>query len=429
MENQAQTETKQVNNVLEVEVLLSDKIINDNPEISEVYDSEKKMLTFEVSNLIPKELVDKLSLIMPDFKGGDIIQFNPIIKAVNQLQEIKMLIPEVDEFEKNERTLIDNNKIISSFNSALTKSKKVIKQPHVDFNKKVDEIFNIFVTESTNTKNALEANFSSVVAERERIKKEKEDKKKEKELELISNLSKENDEISEKLNNQVSQIAKAEIESNLGKMITNAVTKIPTLNIEGLNALASAIKNVDEAMYISLTNQAQITQEEFLVYRQTFNANKTFCLAQVSTAINAFAMKQKLETFEAEKKAAANASFSMGVGNSTSQTEATQYQAEKSNDALAEVQKSEIIAVPLFDVSSLTSDLEKFQFITDFNNKMLEDYTKGVEQIVKITFENADLEKLKNALLEKQYPVMIDYLQKYSAYTNKKNEVVKTILK
>ena len=144
------TENKEI---LEVEVLISENDLQSNPEIAELYDAKNQKLRFELNENLTKDFKEKLLSLMPSFKAGDIVQFNPLISAVNQLQEIKILIPDADEdFKINERTLIDNNKIIGSFNSSLAKAKKIIKEPHVDFNKKVDDLFKIFETEAENTR-------------------------------------------------------------------------------------------------------------------------------------------------------------------------------------------------------------------------------------------------------------------------------------
>ena len=193
------TENKEI---LEVEVLISENDLQSNPEIAELYDAKNQKLRFELSENLTKDFKEKLLSIMPNFKAGDIVQFNPLINAVNQLQDIKILIPDSEEdFKVNERTLVDNNKIIGSFNSSLAKAKKIIKDPHVNFNKMVDDLFKIFETEAENTRNALERNFKDIVDEREKVKLEKDKKKKAAELEQIEKLQETNEEQAEILKN------------------------------------------------------------------------------------------------------------------------------------------------------------------------------------------------------------------------------------
>ena len=405
------------NNVLEVEVLLTDKMIQENPEITEVYDSEKKVLKFEVSNSSPKELADKLSEIMPSFKGQDIIQFNPIINAVNELQQIKILVPDADDFAASERILIDNNKLIGSFNSSLAKAKKIIKEPHLEFNKKVEDIFKIFSTEAENTKNALEKNFKPIIDERERIKKEKEDNKKQAELDAIAKMSEENSQMTEQLNNQKIQTAKSEIEANLSKMIVNVVNKIPNLNIEGLHTTLSGVKGLHESMYINFDNQAIISQEDFLAYREQFNENKATCIAQINSAINNLGIQQELEKRKIAEQVTSQVSTE--IANQIPVAE-NQPQATEGTTASVVLKKT---------VSDLKTDVEKFQFLTDFNNNAYEQYKRQVEELKLIQFEHPDLKKMMEMLLEKQYPVMIENLSKYAAYTEKKNELIKNTLK
>ena len=416
------------NQILEVEVLLTPQIIEENPEINDVYDSEKKLLKFEIDSLIPKEFSDKLSEIMPEFKGSDIVQFNPLIKAVNSLQEIKILIPDADDFDASERVLIDNNKTIGSFNSSLAKAKKIIKQPHIDFNKKVDDIFKLFEQESLNTKNALEKNFEAIVKKREEIKLEKDNKKKEKELQAISQLTSSNEEMDKKIANQNILAAKAQIESNLSKLITNAVTKIPGLNVEGLNSLLVAIQNTNDSMYISLDNQALITKEELAEYKQTYIDNRAIVYQQIKSAINTIGVQEELEKRKiADSVVAASPNFSQGTFE-TNQNIVPETPIQNETVAQIPVVQEEIVT-KVFQISDLKNDIQKFQHLTNFNNRMLEEYKSGIEELKKIAFEHLDLNKLLAALLDSQYPTMIGYLEKYANYTEKKNELIKNTLK
>ena len=83
------TENKEI---LEVEVLISEKDLQSNPEIIQFYDAKNQKLRFELNENLTKDFKEKLLSLMPSFKAGDIIQFNPLISAVNQLQEIQTRI-------------------------------------------------------------------------------------------------------------------------------------------------------------------------------------------------------------------------------------------------------------------------------------------------------------------------------------------------
>ena len=74
------TENKEI---LEVEVLISENDLQSNPEITELYDAKNQKLRFELSENLTKDFKEKLLSIMPNFKAGDIVQFNPLINSAS----------------------------------------------------------------------------------------------------------------------------------------------------------------------------------------------------------------------------------------------------------------------------------------------------------------------------------------------------------
>lgn len=421
---QKATENKEI---LEVEVLISEKDLQSNPEIIQFYDAKNQKLKFELNENLTKDFKDKLLSLMPNFKAGDIVQFNPLISAVNQLQDIKILIPDADEdFKINERTLIDNNKIIGSFNSSLAKAKKIIKEPHVNFNKMVDDLFKIFETEAESTRNALEKNFKEIVDKREEAKLEKEKKKKAAELEQINNLQKTNEEQAGILKNSEFEKTCLEIENTLNKIVNNVVEKIPTLNIDGLNAIISALKAQKDTDYITSDHIIILGGQKAQEYIDMFKEKITISIQMIGSKINEVQLKNEME-----KRAIPipNQEQPNSFSNNGIPVAPTIF--EEVNEAVASsapiVQDFEYVK-PEPQPFIPTNDIERFQMIADFDKQMLDMYKAGVEQIKGLQFENQSLETLKQKYTSGQYENVLEFLSKLQVFSSNKYEVVKQAL-
>jgi hypothetical protein len=66
--------------------------------------------------------------------------------------------------------------------------------------------------------------------------------------------------------------------------------------------------------------------------------------------------------------------------------------------------------------------------IADFDNRMLEMYKAGVEQIKGLQFENQSLEALKQKYTSGQYENVIEFLNKLQSFSSNKYEAVKQAL-
>ena len=419
--------TENAKEILEVEVLISEKDLNNNPEISQFYDPQNQKLKFELDQNLTKDFKDKLKELMPNFKAGDIVQFNPLISAINQLQEIKILIPDADEdFKVNERTLIDNNKIIGSFNSSLAKAKKAIKEPHINFNKMVDDLFKIFETEGENTRNALERNFKDIVDEREKVKLEKDKKKKAAELEQINKLQETNEEQAEILKNSNIEKTRLELENTINKILTNVIEKIPSLNIDGLNTLITALKAQKDTDYVTSDHIITLGGEEAQKFIDLFKAKVSASIQMIISEINKIQMKKEMEKRGIVSQAPISPEEAIPPTPSAPIMFETVPQPEPEPDNIEVHHFEEIKSEPQPFIP--TNDIERFQMIADFDNRMLEMYKAGVEQIKGLQFENQSLEALKQNYTSGQYENVIEFLSKLQSFSSKKYEVVKQAL-
>ena len=417
--------TENVKEILEVEVLISEKDLNNNPEIAQFYDSQNQKLKFELDQNLTKDFKDKLKDLMPNFKAGDIVQFNPLISAINQLQEIKILIPDADEdFKVNERTLIDNNKIIGSFNSSLAKAKKAIKEPHINFNKMVDDLFKIFETEAENTRNALERNFKDIVDEREKVKLEKDKKKKAAELEQIEKLQETNEEQAEILKNSNIEKTRLELENTINKILTNVIEKIPSLNVDGLNTMITALKAQKDTDYVTSDHIITLGGEEAQKFIDLFKAKVSASIQMITSKINEIQLQKEME----KRGIVTQAPVSPEEAIPSTPSAPTMFETvpEPQPDNIEVHHFEEIKSKPQPFVP--TNDIERFQMIADFDNRMLEMYKAGVEQIKGLQFENQSLEALKQKYTSGQYENVIEFLNKLQSFSSNKYEAVKQAL-
>ena len=417
--------TENVKEILEVEVLISEKDLNNNPEIAQFYDSQNQKLKFELDQNLTKDFKDKLKDLMPNFKAGDIVQFNPLISAINQLQEIKILIPDADEdFKVNERTLIDNNKIIGSFNSSLAKAKKAIKEPHINFNKMVDDLFKIFETEAENTRNALERNFKDIVDEREKVKLEKDKKKKAAELEQINKLQETNEEQAEILKNSNIEKTRLELENTINKILTNVIEKIPSLNVDGLNTMITALKAQKDTDYVTSDHIITLGGEEAQKFIDLFKAKVSASIQMITSKINEIQLQKEME----KRGIVTQAPVSPEEAIPSTPSAPTMFETvpEPQPDNIEVHHFEEIKSKPQPFVP--TNDIERFQMIADFDNRMLEMYKAGVEQIKGLQFENQSLEALKQKYTSGQYENVIEFLNKLQSFSSNKYEAVKQAL-
>lgn len=419
--------TENAKEILEVEVLISEKDLNNNPEISQFYDPQNQKLKFELDQNLTKDFKDKLKELMPNFKAGDIVQFNPLISAINQLQEIKILIPDADEdFKVNERTLIDNNKIIGSFNSSLAKAKKAIKEPHINFNKMVDDLFKIFETEAENTRNALERNFKDIVDEREKVKLEKDKKKKAAELEQINKLQETNEEQAEILKNSNIEKTRLELENTINKILTNVIEKIPSLNVDGLNTMITALKAQKDTDYVTSDHIITLGGEEAQKFIDLFKAKVSASIQMISSKINEIQLQKEMEKRGIVSQAPVSPEEAIPPTPSAPIMFETVPQPEPEPDNI-EVHHFEEIKSETQPFIP-TNDIERFQMIADFDNRMLEMYKAGVEQIKGLQFENQSLETLKEKYTSGQYENVLEFLSKLQVFSSNKYEAVKQAL-
>lgn len=394
-----------------IKVHIPEIILNENPEVMKVYNQETESITYDIDADIPKEFIDKLELLVPQFHGSDVVVFNPLIGLINQLQQIKNVKYNPNDYEASDRLYIDNNKIIGAFNSSLTKIKKTMKDPQIAKNKMIDAIFEIFETESKNTRGALEESFKPLLLERERITKEKDDAKKTKELEAIAALSETNTKLEEQISNQTKATALTTVENALNSVLINVAIQIPNLNKEGLETLKENLSLIQFNMYVDPVVQNSFDHIELDAFQKRFVENKKAAISNVEMALNALSVQQT--NVELESKNAV-----------------LEAQIPGPLDVIKmEVMQPEFIGraeEPNFGAISIDSmnDAQKFNFITNAQNRILIDYKQMIEDAKVFQFADPQFAQLRDKLTDDQFPKILEWLEKLAAFCNKKQEII-----
>ena len=396
---------------VDIKIHIPEIILNDNPDVMKIYNPETESITYDIDSHIPQEFIDKLEELVPQFHGSDVVVFNPLLAAVNQLQAIKEVAYNADDFDASERLYIDNNKIIGSFNSSVTKVKKLMKDPQIAKNKMIDAIFNILETESKNTRGALEENFKPLLEERERKAAEKEAAQKAKELEAIAALSNTNSELQSKLDAQQKATALITVQNGLSSILTNIAIKVPQLNKEGLEQLKENLSSVIFNNYISPEIQNNFDHTELAVFQQTFRDNKAAALSNIQLAINAID--------------AQNSNISLANENAILQAQVPgplEVNAMEMEVVAAEI-VNQVENMDYLQGKDLT-DGQKFNFITNANNRILTDYKTMIEMSKELEFNDSQFSQLRDKLTGEQFPKILEWLEKITAFCNKKQEII-----
>ena len=397
--------------VLEVEIIISPEVLENNPNVKEHYDLDKKTISYEVGENIPKDFKDELQSFLVVSSESEIVSFNPIMESLSKLQEFKEL-----KYDKENKESVqqfkDAKKFIGSFNTSLTGAKKILKDPHIEYNRKVDAIYNFFKQESDNTKNALEVNFDEHLKEEQAKKDAAEAKKKAAELEQIAKLAQENKAQQEKMANQQKQNRKLEIEAEINKITFEASTKSPNLNLDGL-------KNLKQELF-KKTFEGLFKADDIFTDEEKENFEGLFGLAQsgAETMIDSFIKNFELEV---EKQNLQTANVNLTAENKVLEAQTPASLVDDENDTPFGPPKAIQEETPAGDLAI---------FIAMYNRLVeLKDLTNDVSLQIKNTkFEEPTLEKMRLVLADQSMPQVVEWTEKLESWTSGKLDKYKEFI-
>jgi hypothetical protein len=367
------------------------------------YDTKSNSLQYEIVKTVPKDFYDKLKELVPKFEEDDIITFNPLVNATLQLQQHKLYI-ETEDFAASERTYIDSNKMIGSFNTAIKNAKSILKEPQISKNKMIDAIFDLFSKESDNTREALKNNFKKTLQKKEDEAKAKEAKKNAEATARIAELSEQATQAEQIIREQKIDNRFLVLKNNISNISVDLISKIPSLNISGLEEEKAKLNSMKFEHGFTQEDRELLGPDKENELRQLFVINHMKAVEVVLGAISNIQNQEKVKDLASE--------------NAVLKASTPVFTPEEENNDLpfALIPEIEVQA----EVVGQVTDLMRFNIIKEISDRIQSEYENKISVMTEMRFEDPGLEKIRTTLIE-QDAKMIEWLGKITAYTTKQH--------
>lgn len=391
---------------LEVEVIIPEDVLEKESHFKKTYIDGK--LTYNLGDEIPKNVQDTISNILKTSKVEELVKFNPLIVALEELQSFKNL--KYDKEKKNEKEYTESNKKIGSFNSATKATTDFMKKDAQDYIKSINSLKELLETESKATREILQQNFKEYLDEKSAIAKAKEDKKNKEILEANQRLTKENEEQALKLKNQRKESKILTIQGEIGKISFSATSGVSVLNLDGLQRVKKELEQKKFEDYLSV---ADITEYAF-TDDEKFELENNFNNA-VSTSLNAINVAIEKITIAAQNTALKSENEVMKAQQPSSilSTE---------ND-LPFTQASPSITEERPNNQEFITDSERVENMCFILNQFKDHINVVCEQISEIKFEDPGLEKVQEKITGASFDQLKDWGAKLSAWAEQKKNL------
>ena len=417
------TEAEISNKILEAQVDLSQSFLNENNEIRKRFDYEKKIIKYEISPLVPDNIITELKQILETSSSKDLIHLNPVIVALAELQNLKNL-----KYDKENSKSIEDFKLakktIIAFGKGITDAKKILKEPHLAYNKKIDSIYNLFDTEKDTVKNCLEENFKEYIQEEEEKKKKAEENKKKAELEKIAELSKQNEEL-------IAQAAKSEknkiylqYESSIAKILTDTTVNVLNLNKEALSKLLDKFSNISFEKVLKEEHKSIFDETQILKLSQDFSNNIETSKKIISDKIKSILDSENLKDVQAQNKileAQTPKIMDSPENNPSLSPELPKVESESNIAADGVIPPNDVITTDGF------TDAQLFEILI-LDLKALHTKVNSVtEKIKSYNFSNNNISQLRNIITDQSLPKIDEWCEKLIKWSEEKNVLIKQI--
>ena len=396
--------------ILEVKIDVSQSFLNEHDDIRKRFNYDKSTIVYEINPLVPENIISELKEILETSTSKDLVSINPAIVALAELQEIKNIKYDKEKKEDSINLFKSSKKSLTQFGTSITSVKKILKDPHIAYNKRIDVIYNLLNTEKETIKNCLEENFKEYLEEEERKKKEAEDKKKKEELEKIAELSKENEKL-------VAQAAKSEnnkiylqYENAVGKILTDTSVNILNLNREGLQKLFDKFSNISFEKVLKEDHKSVLSEVQISKLSQDFSANLETSKKLILDKIKSIDDSENLKDVQAQNKVL--------------EAQTPKLMEAPEQNPSVEIPK-ESVQEPISLADSKLNDSQIFELVLQ-DIQAFENIVKSLDQKLKsYQFENADISKVRNVLTEKSLPKIKEWAEALTKWTVQKNEIIK----
>ena len=396
--------------ILEVKIDVSQNFLNQHEDIRKRFDYEKSTIVYEINPLVPENIISELKEVLETSSSKDLVSINPAIVALAELQEIKNIKYDKEKKEDSINLFKASKKSLTQFGTNITSVKKILKDPHIAYNKRIDIIYNLLNSEKETIKKCLEENFKEYLEEEEKKKKEADEKKKKEELEQIAKLSEENEKL-------VAQAAKSEnnkiylqYENAIGKILTDTSVNILNLNKDGLQKLLDKFSNISFDKVLKEDHKSVLDETQISKLSQDFSVNLETAKKLISDKIKAIDDFENLKDIQAQNKVL------------ESQTPKSM-EAPEQNPSV-EIPK-ESVQESVNSNSSKLNDSQLFELVLQ-DIQTFENTVKSLDQkLNSYQFENADITKVRNVLTEKSLPKIKEWAEALTKWTIQKNEIIK----
>lgn len=380
------------NEVFEVEVIIPTDVLKKETHFKDIYINGK--LTYNLGTELPENVKEEISKILKTSKVSELVQFNPLIIALEQLQTFKII--KYDAEAKNEKEYTASNKQIGSFNSSVKATTDLMKKDAQNYIKDVNTLKAFLETEAKTTREILQENFKPYLDEQERIKKEKEDKKNSEMIASNKKLTEENEAQALKLKNQQKESKKLTIEGEIGKITFSATSGVSVLNLEGLEKLLEETRSKNLSDYISSQDveDYDFSNEEIKELSDKFGES-------VSTSIKAFEVAiSNIKATEENKD----------LKNAAEIHQASQPSAILSNEP-------EQFEIPQDPNQTDSSKLDRLcEILVQFELGA----QRAKDLITKIEFQDEGLKVIQTKISGKSFDQILDWSEKLKVWSNDK---------
>ncbi len=370
-------------NILEVEVIIPEDVVKKESHLKDIYSNGK--LKYDFGDELPENVKDEITDLIKSSKVDDLVQFNPLLVSLAELQKFKTL--KWDPDAKNERDYIDSNKMIGSFNTSIKTTTDLLKKEPNNYIKKVNAIRDFFLTEATTTRNVLQENFKPFLEEKQRKKEEAEARKNKEMIEANERLTQQNKEQADKLKNQMRDSKIISIEGEIGKIVLSATSGLSVLNEAGLLKLKDQTKNLE---FKSILSDAEITEfgftpSEVNEFINKFNSAVDATVNSIDISINNIRNTEKLNSIPQTPK------------------EDVPFEAPK---------------VPL----EMATDAEKINMLHSILVEFKTSTATFDARIKELTFEDEGLSKVHNIIAGDSFKQIVEWSQKLDTWVGSKKD-------
>ena len=399
--------------LLEAKVDLSQSFLNEHDEIRKIFNHEKKSIIYEINPLVPDNIISELKSILETSSSNDLLAINPIIIALAELQTLKNIKYDKEQISKSIENFKAAKKTIISFGKGITEAKKVLKEPHLAYNKKIDSIYNLFDTEKNTVKNCLEENFNEYIEEEEKKKKEAEEKKKQAELQKIKELSEQNEQLIEQSKKAENNKIYLQYESSINKILTDTSVNILNLNSEGLSKLKEKFSLLSFEKVLKEEHKKILNEEQIKSLSESFESSINAALNLISDKIKSLQNAEDLKNVQAENKI----------------LEAQTPKSLDSSENNPEIKPQEIPQVPqnIEQPPKGNNDVEKFDSLVEDIKNFEIAVNNLTLKLKSYDFENRNISEIRNILTDKSIPKIQEWSNKLVDWTVQKQNIIKQI--